>query len=265
MQFARLADVKSWLELTTDDSDAFLTTLIGQISDAILNYLSRPLFYKTTFTEVRNGSGAASMALRNYPVINVTSLDIGGSSIPVATSATALGYILATWDGNNAGAIQQLNLRGYRYTRDYSNVTVVYAAGYAIANEAHTIPGSIAYVIAVDEPYGQWAQDDGVISAAGVVYTKVTGSPSAGQYSVADGVYTFNAANASTAVLISYSYTPRAITEACIEWVGERFSYKQRIGQTSRTLGGQETTAYNLKLPNQVKILLEPFKRDFVP
>lgn len=265
MQFARLADVKSWLGLSTNDDDAFLTTLISQISDAILNYCSRPLFYKASYSEIRNGNGQPTMALRNYPVLAISGLTISGSSISAATSGTALGYVLAPWDGSNAGSIQQLSLRGYRYTKDYGNVTIDYTAGYAIANEAHTIPGSIAYTITVDETYGQWAQDDGVVSAAGVVFTKVTGSPSAGQYSVTNGVYTFNAANASTAMLISYSYTPAAITEACIEWVGERYSYKQRIGQTSRTLGGQETAAFNLKTPEQVKLLLEPFKRDFVP
>jgi len=53
-----------------------------------------------------------------------------------------------------------------------------------------------------------FVDDEGVVYAAtGLPLTKVASSPSAGQYSVAAGVYTFNAADAGKAVLATYTYT----------------------------------------------------------
>ena len=53
-----------------------------------------------------------------------------------------------------------------------------------------------------------FVEDYGVFYAAtGVQLTPVASSPAQGQYSVASGVYTFNSADNSAAVLVYYSYT----------------------------------------------------------
>lgn len=43
-----------------------------------------------------------------------------------------------------------------------------------------------------------------------------------------------------------YAVAPPAIEQAVIELVGEAFRRRDRIGQSSKSLGGQETTAYSL-------------------
>src|SRR5262245_27056516 len=54
---------------------------------------------------------------------------------------------------------------------------------------------------------GAFFQDNGVIYAAtGVPLIKVSASPAIGQYAVSSGVYTFNASEAGTSMLISYFY-----------------------------------------------------------
>jgi hypothetical protein len=54
---------------------------------------------------------------------------------------------------------------------------------------------------------GAFFQDNGVIYAAtGIPLIKVGSSPAVGQYTVASGVYTFNAAEAGVSMLISYFY-----------------------------------------------------------
>lgn len=74
-------------------------------------------------------------------------------------------------------------------------------------NEAGTVPGSSVYTITVSN-HTTWVTDLGVIYAAtGIPFVRVSGSPSIGQYSVAAGVYTFAAADASANVKISYTYT----------------------------------------------------------
>ena len=116
------------------------------------------------------------------------------------------------------------------------------------------------------------AQDDGITLANGTALTAVvnTGLPSAGQYTATPTemgavTYLFNSAQAGQAVLISYSYTPAALEQAVIEWIGERYRYKSRIGQSSKSLGGTETTAYSLKgIPDYISQALDGYKK-FLP
>ncbi len=74
-------------------------------------------------------------------------------------------------------------------------------------NEAGSVPASSVYTITVSN-HTTWVTDLGVIYAAtGVPFVRVASMPTIGQYSVAAGVYTFAAADASAAVKISYTYT----------------------------------------------------------
>jgi hypothetical protein len=47
-----------------------------------------------------------------------------------------------------------------------------------------------------------------------------------------------------------------------IELVGERFKTRDRIGQTAKTLGGQETAAFSIAaMSPTVAALLAPYRR----
>lgn len=54
---------------------------------------------------------------------------------------------------------------------------------------------------------GTWSVDLGVIDSNGLAMTRVASSPTAGQYSVSAGVYTFAAADTGKTVFINYQYT----------------------------------------------------------
>ncbi|MHB8286127.1 MAG: head-tail connector protein [Caulobacteraceae bacterium] len=59
-----------------------------------------------------------------------------------------------------------------------------------------------------------------------------------------------------------YAATPPDVAQAAIELVGERFKTRDRIGQTAKTLGGQETTAFSTAaLSPTVTALLAPYRR----
>lgn len=74
-------------------------------------------------------------------------------------------------------------------------------------NEAGTVPAMSSYEITVTNS-GTFTQDLGVAYAdTGVALTQVASSPAQGEYSVAAGVYTFNMADASEDMLLSYLYT----------------------------------------------------------
>jgi hypothetical protein len=75
--------------------------------------------------------------------------------------------------------------------------------------EAGTVPGSSTYTVTVANS-ANWTTDLGVMKADGTVMTRVASGPTAGQYSVAAGVYTFAAADANANVLISYLWANSA-------------------------------------------------------
>lgn len=79
----------------------------------------------------------------------------------------------------------------------------------AVFDFAAGIPASSPYTITVAPPNsGTFVADMGVIFAAtGVQLTRVASAPTAGQYSVSAGVYTFAAADAGKSVALSYEYS----------------------------------------------------------
>ncbi len=94
----------------------------------------------------------------------------------------------------------------------------------------------------------------------------VAGTPSVGQYSISGGVYTFAAADTDAAVLLSYGYVPADLGFCCLDWAAELYSYRARIGQRSKSLGGQETISFIVKdVPDFVATALQPFKRVVMP
>jgi len=71
-----------------------------------------------------------------------------------------------------------------------------------------SIPASPSTVTIVAPGAGTFAYDLGVRNANGVPMTRVSGTPTTGQYSLATGgVYTFATADAGNTVFISYQYT----------------------------------------------------------
>lgn len=85
------------------------------------------------------------------------------------------------------------------------------------AYEAETIPAvSGPYTVTVTHS-ANFTLDQGVVYAAtGLPFTRVASGPTVGQYSVSAGVYTFAAADASTAVTIAYNYTVSATGESLL-------------------------------------------------
>ena len=254
-----LYKAKSWLGIKSDSTadNALLSSLITQVSAAILGLIERPNLFKKQHTETFTGSGTATKVLRNYPVLSISGLTVGGIAIP-AGNGLNLGYWLDPDDGIPPGRMQALNLNGYAFCR--SMCSVVYQAGFFVQDEAQIA----AATVEVDGPYGSWAVDGGVTYANGTPLTLVEGVPAQGQYALlqAPGTYRFATADAGQSVLISYSYVPAVLEQACLELVGERYRYKDRIGHASKTLGGQETISYSLAdMPAYIKTMLQPYRR----
>ena len=130
-------------------------------------------------------------------------------------------------------------------------------------NEAKNVPASTPYTVTVAPPSsGTFATDLGVkYASTGIPLKCVASAPTAGQYSVSAGVYTFAAADASAAVLISYEYTATSTTQYQIaltnNLMGQAPSFQ---AQLSLPYNGKQMT---VKLNNCVSSKLSmPFKNE---
>lgn len=82
----------------------------------------------------------------------------------------------------------------------------------AVMDFAASVPASTPYTVTVAPPNsGTFVADLGVL-INGVAATRVASAPTAGQYSVSAGVYTFAAADSGKALLLSYEYSATSTT-----------------------------------------------------
>jgi hypothetical protein len=266
-----LADLKSWLALTGTNDDVLLAQLITQISHAIFNLIDRPAILPSAYTETRDGGNDVSIVLRQWPVTGASSCVVDGVAIPpspplVGGASAQIGYVLDSSDAAPPGAMQRLSLRGFLFTCGVQNVTISYVAGYQITNESVVIPATPPYSVPARASYGHWASDGGVVYSNGVSLTAVTGSPATGQYAVVNGVYTFAQPDAGSVALVTYGYVPADLASCCMDWAAERYAYRSRIGQHSKSLGRQETIAFIVKdIPDFVVSALSPYRRVVTP
>lgn len=244
-----VAHVKQWLNIAAGVSadDALLARAVTAFSNHVQSWLNRT-FGVATYSEKRNGTGTAMMAFKNYPVTAVSSLAIGATTIPFSSDGVAAGYVFDE---------RALYLIGYSFPMGAQNVTINYTAGYA-ATDTAAIPAT-PFQITTSQP---WYNDVGV-TINGMAATRVTGTPTAGQYTVTAGVYTFASADnvSGKTAVINYGYTPPEIEQVAIELIAMRYKERQRIGENSKSIGG-EVISFNVKdFSDSAKGMLNNYKR----
>ena len=262
-----LAALKAWLGLPSapGPNDATLTALITAASRSIYAWLSRPSLLPRSFDETIDLE-TSRITLRQWPVLQVSSVTCRGMSVRPDTNAdpeTSFGYVLEPDDGVPPGRPQALDLFGHDYPSGRQSLVVSYSAGYAVQGETQTVPAASPAQLAAFSPYGPWGSDLGVIYAAtGVPLTPISTPPGAGQYAVSAGTYTFSATDSGQSVSISYGYVPQDIAQAALELAAERFRASERIGLKSKSIGGQETIAYDTSATSApIQAMLQPYKR----
>ncbi len=266
-----LADLKTWLDLASTDDDALLGRLITQVSRATLGFLDRGNILPARIVETRDGRNDTEIVLRQWPVTSIVALSIDGAAIApapplVAGSPHRSGYLVEAAEPAPPGHMQRLALRGRLFTAGVQNISVIYTAGYQVLAEPAVVPATAPYEVLPQEPYGDWTGDCGVVYANGTPLVAVAANPDAGQYTIADGVYTFSTVDAGAAVALSYGYVPADLCFAAMDWIAELYNYRSRIGQQSKSLGGQETASFIVKnVPDFVAAALQPYRRVILP
>lgn len=267
-----LANVKAWLGITNTAADALLLRLISANSRFLLGYMQRSSLTSQQVVERYDTFGHDFMLLRQWPATAIYSIEFAGRTITQQATGNPLqnGYFLEPADGGFGQ--QELKLFGSCFPYGRMSTQITYQAGYLMA-EAATVPGGSPYTYTTNST---WLDDQGVTYASGgAALQLVSGAPAAGQYAIsgngptpnnptapAQGIYTFNAADADAGVVVSYSFVPADIDEACVEMVGERYRYMDRIGIVSKSLGGQETMSFSQKdMSDYIQQLLRPYRR----
>jgi hypothetical protein len=262
-----LAALKAWLGLppAPGPNDATLAALITAASRSIYALLSRPSLLPSSYAETIDLE-TSRVTLRHWPVLRMTSVRCRGIAVPPDENVdleASVGYALEPGDGIPPGRPQALDLFGHHYRPGRQSLIVSYIAGYAVQNEMQSVPAAAPVQISAFSPYGSWASDLGVTyTATGAPLTVASASPGAGQYTVIVGTYNFSAADAGQPISISYGYVPQDIAQAALELAAERFRAAERIGLRSKSIGGQETIAYDTSaISAPIQAMLQPYKR----
>jgi hypothetical protein len=217
-------------------TDEQLAGMISRVSGMIRAFLARPSLTSQTYTRLFDGTGTGRLMLPDWPVTAVSSLIIGARTYtqapnpgPSFGNAAPLppawgGYRFAPWDGNAPGRPVTIELLGPDlFCRDSNNVLVTYTAGYLTA-ETWAVPAAPGELNLL-QPRGIFAADAGVAYAGGgaALTAMPAGSAlAAGQYIAPSAlqsppVYAFAAADAGKSVVISYSFVPGALEQACLD------------------------------------------------
>jgi len=262
-------------------TSALIQTEITNLSQYILTRTGRTyLGGFLNYAERYNGNGSQRLALRNYPILAVSALSIGGTAIPPSPDFRQSGFVIdtsgsqcflaivpecSTW---NTGGYQPwrgygnappLSGNPYSFWEGIQNIAVNYTAGPVTTAyyESHAIPNSPGpYTVAVTNQASFWA-DEGV-TQGGIA---VTG------YTVAAGVYTFPASMAGQNVLITYQYgaVPYDLNEAVTKIVATYYRRPSYLDQSSVTQPGVGTTAYSrAEWAPECESIITKYKRVFL-
>ncbi len=232
--------------------DAVIATIIPVASDVARRYTQRE-FPAGTRTQRRNGTGSPMQTLPDSPIIRVESVQIGALTVDVSAGVgQAAGY----WFDKTTLYLTD----GSRFTQGFQNVEVTWAAGYEAEDTQDVPTGNAPAITPVEGGYA--AVDLGVVAAnTGTAFTRVTSAPAAGQYAFANGVYSFNTADANTPVTMTYDFVPPAVEQAVREMTILDLKQRTNLGQKSQNLNGQVLSLEHLTLPMGVKQMLDPFKK----
>lgn len=230
-----LATAKDELSLSGTSSDTWLSRAVSQVSRAMATHTKRvfaPEVVQDAFDiqqdlyPYQTPGGLAELTLSRWPVLAVISVaqTLAPGTMQMLTEGTDFRI------DSETGRLIRINpFTGSGSTWEAAPVTVIYLAGFgAQVTETHTVPAT-PYKVTVSGA-ASFSCDQSVKYASGTALTRVTGSPTAGQYSVSAGVYTFAAADTGQSLSFAYGIRniPDDLVEICLRLVTARYHSKDR-------------------------------------
>jgi hypothetical protein len=129
-----LANVKQWAPIasTTTSDDSLISRLITACSNDFERATLRPDLLQDDYTEVHQGDGSTRMTLFHWPINEITTLTIGGTTVAASPDKIQPGYYVD--EDIDPERVYQLYLIGQYFT-DGAVVQIDYSAGYETAPE----------------------------------------------------------------------------------------------------------------------------------
>jgi hypothetical protein len=245
-----LAAVKSYLAVTGTNVDQRISELIARESRMIEQYCGR-IFPSVTRTNKRlNGTGTNKLVLPDNPILSVAALTIDGVVMTPSTDGLTGGYLIDD--------MRLVLVGGQKFTRGSMNVMATWTAGFR-SSQTSFIDATKTITPTTD---GSAGIDHGVVYAAsGAPLTLVGANASVGQYSFANGSYSFNATDVGQQVTMTYDYIPAPVEQACIEMIGLDLKQRDNLGINSKTLAGETITYSQVGMTPSMMQQLQAFKR----
>lgn len=238
-----LPTVKDELSIGSSDTsnDTWLTRAIAQVSKSIARHTKRvfaPEYVQDVFDvqqdpyPYQTPGGFAQLELTRWPVLAVTSVvqTLTPGSLAVGATQTLTQDKDFRLDPATGRLLRLSPFTGVGTTWEALPVTVQYTAGYgALVQETDTVPAASPHQVTVSQA-SAFSCSQSVSYANSTALTPVASNPAQGQYSVAAGVYTFNAADAGQALTFAYATVaiPDDLVEICLELITGRYKAKDR-------------------------------------
>lgn len=119
-----IENVKKWVKVadTVTTDNELLERLVTAASAFFISTVNRDnLDSVKPYTEKRSGHGGDTLVLRNYPVVDITSLTINGRVIPASPDGIQSGYVFDD---------RVIELIGFKFDKGKKNVVISYDAGF---------------------------------------------------------------------------------------------------------------------------------------
>ena len=142
MMLCTLTDLKTYLGITTNESDSVLEMLIKQNSAMIENYLNYSLARKVNEAEVHSVNNEQLLLLDNQPIQSVSAVTIGGTAIDdfkVIPKYSSVGMLY-----RGLGWCGEYYTRGMTYdaVSGVYEIEVSYTSGYYLPNDEGYVEGA---------------------------------------------------------------------------------------------------------------------------
>lgn len=233
-----LETVRDELQIDAADTsdDSWLTRAIRQVSSSVASYTERvfaPEVVQDAFDIEQDAypyqtpGGFSQLGLTRWPALAVLSVT---QTLSLGTTKTLNQDVDFRLDPATGSLLRLNPFSGVVTAWEALPVTVQYVAGYgAYLQEAHPVPGTPFKVTVAQS--AAFSCDQAVrYASSGVALTRVAASPTQGQYAVAEGVYTFAAADAGQSLTFAYATlaAPDDLVEIALRLIVGRFKGRGR-------------------------------------
>lgn len=280
-----LQSCKDYLGIKNANSDLILSRLITAESRSFLSLTQRTTFAPTTVARIFDGTGTDILMVPDFPLIDVASLVVDGTTVPLLTTAqpsagagfyfdsdgriTLVGASFSKIGGGYIGGPWGGSAGGFWFTRARKNVAITYTFGFdavPVTDEMQQIPTVAPFGVTLNNAF--WLSDVGVkYFTSGTPLTRVYTAPNVGEYFVntQSGLYSFNVADANTAVLISYTYSgvPEDVQQCVNAMVDYVYGNRGSMGVQTEAISGAASTNRVLQYPKFIMQTIYYYRRHY--